>query len=489
VVVDTGSRLSIGSGAATFVAGGVAGDPSDYYAAVPISFGRVLVFQFTPNDNNATIKDFGFEADAAAGNPTCGIRLLSTGSIAIIEASTGTPNVGLYSAATSYYLAMVHRGTLGLYIFIKGGLFVNWTLLYVGVQDDSLGIRPYMYSRGVGTMSLIRVPAALYSVPIDTYDTFGRANGAIGNTESVGPDGQAVSAKAWTGATWTIATNNAVNTPTAGSDIVINGGFGADTNWNKGTGTTIADGVAHLNYAGGYAALLLSTVYPATVGVWYSLTFDMPARTSGSVDINVGSTSKIITAATATGRGATRCIGDGRIQVASSAAILDLDNIVAKPLTLSTLFASIQSSTANILASVNITFDATSGVQAGLVLNLDSAGTPANFLLAYYSRADGKVYLDKCVAGVYTNLIAAIATYAAGAKLVVIKDGTSVSVFYNNLAVGTVQTVADAGIISNVLHGLFSTGAPTEAQLDNFAVYARGNEGQHSALDRYVQGG
>jgi hypothetical protein len=78
-------------------------------------------------------------------------------------------------------------------------------------------------------------------------------------------------------------------------------------------------------------------------------------------------------------------------------------------------------------------------------------------VLGYYHRGDGKVYLDKYVGGTRTNLIATTAAYVAGATVRVVKNGTTYQLFYNNVQIGTDQTISDAGIISNTIHGLFST--------------------------------
>lgn len=48
-------------------------------------------------------------------------------------------------------------------------------------------------------------------------------------------------------------------------------------------------------------------------------------------------------------------------------------------------------------------------------------------------------------------------TYAAGRVLRLVCSGNDVSVYYNGAQVGSTVTVADAGIVSNVNHGKFST--------------------------------
>jgi len=124
----------------------------------------------------------------------------------------------------------------------------------------------------------------------------------------------------------------------------------------------------------------------------------------------------------------------------------------------------------------------TAGIQAGVVVCLDSAVTPANFLIAYLDGA-GNMVVDKCVAGTYTNLISAAVTYSAGKEIKLVKDGTTVRAFYNDLAVGTVQTVSDAGIISNTKHGLFSTFVSNT--FDNFSAWDINSS--YGILDRYIR--
>jgi hypothetical protein len=65
----------------------------------------------------------------------------------------------------------------------------------------------------------------------------------------------------------------------------------------------------------------------------------------------------------------------------------------------------------------------------------------------------------------------------------VIKSGTSYTLYYNNLIVGTTSTISDAGIVDNTKHGLFSTSANNS--LDGFTVWARGVSNEYSTLDLY----
>ena len=137
--------------------------------------------------------------------------------------------------------------------------------------------------------------------------------------------------------------------------------------------------------------------------------------------------------------------------------------------------ATVSASTANVVLGVACV---RSAGEVGVVLSWADSN---NYVRALHNGTN--VQLIKTVAGTPTTLINAVVTYSAGARLVVTKDDTKYRVYYNNALVGTEQTIADAGIISNTLHGLFSTD-PSNT-LDDFVVYARGNEGQYASLDRY----
>lgn len=136
----------------------------------------------------------------------------------------------------------------------------------------------------------------------------------------------------------------------------------------------------------------------------------------------------------------------------SASSSLYHDDLSVKIMTLASLFRT-KNLTSDVTASALITMSA--GTQAGLVLNLDSKVSPANFAICYHNGLNIK--LEKCVAGTYTTLIDTPVTLVQGAKLSVAKSGTTYTVTYNSSAVGASQTIADAGIISNTLHGIFST--------------------------------
>jgi hypothetical protein len=152
-----------------------------------------------------------------------------------------------------------------------------------------------------------------------------------------------------------------------------------------------------------------------------------------------------------------RRAGTGVYQIkrnAGASQSLYLDSVACKLLTLATLFCTRDLSVSNVSVSAGI-YRAASH-QAGLILNLDSATTPQNYVLCYLDGS-GYARLEKVVGGVYSSVLAVAVTYVAGALLECRKYDTGYTLTYNGSAVGSVQTISDAGIVSNTLHGLFST--------------------------------
>jgi len=296
----------------------------------------------------------------------------------------------------------------------------------------------------------------------------------------------------WTGSTWSTSSNKAINTPvTLGSELTTNGDMETGdppTGWlNNGVTALTADADSHtgsqalkvtLTSAYGYAARNI-TVSPNT---WYSAG-SWAKRVSGTsyivscLDPNDGwwayaysgyQTGISYTNHTGTFRPAGTSMSY-RLGGKDNGDVLLFDDVSIKALTTSELFSSITTSDTDVIASTDMVL--ISYTQGGLVLNLDSSSSPLNYLLAYH---DGnRVHLDKVVNGTYTSLIKTTTTYSAEAKLQVMTyhsdaNTLKVKVYYNGALVGTEQTVTDAGIISNTLHGLFSTYSGNT--FDNFSL-------------------
>lgn len=84
-----------------------------------------------------------------------------------------------------------------------------------------------------------------------------------------------------------VGTTSAVSADASQVDIVTNGTFGADTDWTKGAGWTIAAGVAT---ATGAISTALSQIPPLLRAGYSYLTSFVATRAAGSVKLSVGGT-------------------------------------------------------------------------------------------------------------------------------------------------------------------------------------------------------
>jgi len=284
-------------------------------------------------------------------------------------------------------------------------------------------------------------------------DSFDRADGALGN--------------GWTGATWTIASGKAVNTPTLGAELLTNGGFGSDTWWTHGAEWAIASGVATLTAL--YHGTLTTGANNGVVGSFCRTQFDV-VSVAGGFQLLINSGASLGISRTTTGTfvetyRVTNAKALYQIWGSVNPTTGSIDNVSVKTLTLATLFSAINSDTPNVDVSAAATLVA--GTQAGVVINLDSVSSPANFVIGYHDGTNVK--LEKCVAGVYTNLISTAVAYSAGAAVRVVKSGaTTYQLWYGGTQRGADQSVSDAGIVNNTLHGMFSTYEGNS--LDDFSV-------------------
>ena len=138
------------------------------------------------------------------------------------------------------------------------------------------------------------------------------------------------------------------------------------------------------------------------------------------------------------------------------------DDAEVYELSTASLFSLRSHASADVDISAAITRPASGYWQVGLAARVDSAANPQNFVQALSVNSNGahSIQLVKCVAGTYTTVEATGGvTYVAGARLRLVCSGNSASVYYNGVQIGSTQTISDAGIISNTLHGLFSTSA------------------------------
>jgi hypothetical protein len=315
-------------------------------------------------------------------------------------------------------------------------------------------------------------------------------------TQTTGPDGQTITALEWIGAI-SFSAGKAVITPTLGSELLTNGNMETGdpvSNWTASQGGS-SDGVAdertggagaqsnsNVNSIADSGRLAQSIVNPAYAWVFATGWLKkVTGTTGGYLNLRDGSGTSSGSSSVVSATSWTQTYVSGRMTAANGSirlqnntnAIADetrYDDVSVKVLTLSSLFSTVTTSDADVIADVKPTV--TAGTQAGIVLNLDSTTNPQNFVIAYSNGANIK--LEKSVAGVYTADIIniGIPTGDSSGILRVIKDGTAYRVYYSNALAGT-ATISDAGIISNTKHGLFSTYSTNT--FDNFTLWPRGS--------------
>ena len=212
-VVDTETKLSIASGALTINGGkstAAWGDPAINYPVIARVAGTLGLWSFN-SDSVAANKELiiGFD-DAVHGTNGRAIVYMIAG---VIRANAVAATCGAYSASTTYQIAIALRAT-GHFVFIKGGAFTTWTLLWPGTVSSTSNLyRLISNKNAVGTYDFIRQPSRLWlPIPIasDGFPTaFGTTDGT-GHVETTGL-GAGGAGKTWTQklGTWGISSGKA----------------------------------------------------------------------------------------------------------------------------------------------------------------------------------------------------------------------------------------------------------------------------------------
>ena len=349
------------------------------------------------------------------------------------------------------------------------------------------------------TTNGIRVPVAKWLPTPLLSDGFGSAFGTsdgLGHAEGVaggiGAGGSGVTLSN-AGGTWSVSGGKAINTPSVGAELLTNSDFSAWTGddpdgWtvvgteDAGSYVTESSGKARIVSDGDLIGLTQSAL---TANHWYKTTLSITAVAAGAVALNP-SALMVVSFRSSTGTQILTTVATAASFIINrSGGVTDVtvDDASAKELTFNELVSLSDISTADVMAGVSLVNG--SGYLCGLALNWDSASSPANGVICALVLADGvssRVALLKCVAGVWSLVSLTIVTYSAGARLVVQKSGTEYRVYYNDALV-TAQTISDAGIVNNTLHGLFSTDASNV--LNDLTIYATGTGGEYSQLDSY----
>lgn len=318
------------------------------------------------------------------------------------------------------------------------------------------------------------------------FDNFTRDDGAL--------------AGGWNGATWNIVSNAAVNTPTLGDNLLTDPGLEVWTNptnltnyYESIAGTSVVEQETTEIHGGSNAAkvtldasnssaLVVQTIAALAKDSWALMSVYM----KGTVAANKVARLYLGQAYTQDRSLTTdyvqlfrsyyipttnKDIGFMRGEAAASKTFY-ADDLSCKIITKSSMMA-----TRKGYKNYNLSAEFTTipGVCIGLIGSVDVPSNPQNYIIALIDAAGPggtgtfNVSAIKAVNGVHTELIArAAGTYIAGSTLRIIKFDTTVYVYYKNVLVGTIQTVADADIISNEYYGMMSTYSDPSCKVENF---------------------
>lgn len=286
------------------------------------------------------------------------------------------------------------------------------------------------------------------------------------------------SGKTRDGPPWSSEGNKRYNGAVGGVDLVINGGFDTDTDWNRGTGWTIAAGVAHCDGTQVAATNLNPSVNMLTTGRFAKLVLTLSNNTAGNAKPHVGSINapKDISG-NATYTAIRRATSPTIFIQGDADFISDVDDVSSNMYDIADLLDLTDSGQAEHYFASNATI---------IDLQIGGGGVAwdaakANGILAYYDRNTDEVIAEKWLSGVFdSEVIRVAATYSAGATPKVSFtdiDGDStynLTVWYDDTFIATV-TVSDAAIVGNTHQGEFGF---LEGGFAEKGIVMKGNEGR-----------
>lgn len=464
VITDTEDKLSISGGQLVYAGGKAApawGDPGIWTTTLwPRKTGRAILARITISDASKKVM-FGFDGNRTGEIP---MGLFNNADALRLRIAGGTGgSLGVLLDGVTYDMAVVQRN-LGHISLLKLSADTLWTVLYAEYSsavanwygglsnNDAVFTADNMrvIDLGGAWANDYGIARAYVASPGAVTPTLGAEYLSNGNMEAGDPPDD-----------W----------PSAGGSLRITPSSSADE--RTGGGGTASLQIARIDSFGRARQLAFAG---GDVGKWVNVSaWFKRVDIDGQLNLQdgVGDNTIIVTDATWTqhtlvARIKTTAAYVGlQVRVGVGAETNKWDDVSAKPITLSSTLGTVYNKHADYLAEVSPTL--TAGTQAGLMLNIDDESNPANFILAYHDGTN--VHLDKCVAGTYTSLISEAAAYAGGRRPVVIKDGTSVTLYYNNVKIGATQTISDAGVKDNTKHSWFSTYAGNS--FANFVIWPR----------------
>lgn len=211
IAVDTESKLSIGVGNLILSGGKTTKDnrdPMSYYPTVTRAPGVMFLTQYNLITGAGYNTYFGF-ASGLTSTPN-GATVLVGGGYSLSTRTVVNGPIDNTVGAEEYQHAIVLRAS-GMFHFIRGGAYTNWTLLYPSNTENTATLYPGFYNyNGYGRIRYAKIPRVTWLPMPITSDSFARANGLLGVTDGKGnPENNGVTGFPWTAniGNWSITTN------------------------------------------------------------------------------------------------------------------------------------------------------------------------------------------------------------------------------------------------------------------------------------------
>jgi hypothetical protein len=414
-VVDIENKLSQANGLSVYAGGKAApawGDPGRWYGSFPRVPGLMILFKIVPISGL-----MGTGYSVAQSGVVSGIEFRWTGGSLTIG---NAPVLFSYTGGVIYTVAIILRST-GYMVFLKGGVFASWMLLFVENKTNTGQYPAFPNYNSTNTLDYVYIPVSHWlPTPLasDGMVSAALTNGTGHSEGVVGGIGSGGANVPWaTAATWSVAGGVTLNTPNLGAEQ------------NNGA---------------------------LVIGTWYKIT------ASEADHFYVGS-----------------AVGDHFRATATTA--LDANNKV-QPFTTAELFRPLnQAMTADVVAQITNVAQTDRTVR-GLAIRLNDPTAPTSGIIAYYDGL-GNIKVAEFSGATYTQLFTAAKAWADSDRLQLIANGSSVRLYHITSAGGytLIGSSATAMITTGGYHGLFSTDPGNT--LDNMVLYPRGTGSEYAILD------
>lgn len=229
-VVDTENKLSLSGGYLTFASGKASpayGDPGLWEGAITRTAGKMVIGAI----NLSTLGYCSFigYGTGQSGATTESLKQYSTSKVQVFcNGGALTIDVAPSLVVSTSYRGAVILKTTGTMFFIKGGIYSNWTLLYINSLSNTATLYPACINyNAVFTSDFIRIPTTLWLPTPLLSDGFGGTwpmSDGLGHAEGIaGGIGAGGGGLTWTVqlGTWEIAAGVASSSALDASGISI----------------------------------------------------------------------------------------------------------------------------------------------------------------------------------------------------------------------------------------------------------------------------